>query len=659
MADEARLNDLLDLVEQARSEGDKDTEAKAVAAYKRESIVAKAGGGRPGGDAHQQIAVPELTEAEKSAEGKSWNQGMGDIGQWKQAAGNVGKLGLTTATSAVANAAGLLSKYGRGWGWLLADYKGAEDTKQKIQNALTYRPKNQSAQDLQETVGHYPGKAMGAVEKYGGTGTRDFVEAAMLAEGVRTPIARLETPKVIPRPKPIPTTQELTSAAREAYGNAKESGVIVPAANYNKAVSDIRQMATEEGIDPTLHPKSTAVMKRLEASSGKDLTLQEAETLRKIALDAEDDVNSVGKPTADARVAGKIVDGLDEKIEALSTNDEARALWSRSRRSQLVDTMIDRAEIKAGAHYTQAGMEHALRQEFKTLALNPRRMRGLNAEQRAAIEKVAKGGPIENTLRTLGKFDPTAGVVPALATIATGGTLAGLGFISRRLATRATKANVEAARESLVGRGKPVVTPAKRISPAMQTATRMAGDLGLGEYQPPAFQPSGGVIPSRAAIARAMELESEPVANQTQLPPTPSRMSADAPSQTRGDIEFSTTPLREQIASELSLTPESQRYPGSIDFTPSQSPMASQMAGDLKLSSSESKISAPTRSERVPTVRDIRAEIQSIEKRIRAMNPEQANDPMYVSGLSQEWKRLQAELALRAPRKAAPSSASE
>lgn len=37
MADEARLNELLDLVEQARSEGDKETEAKAISAYRAES----------------------------------------------------------------------------------------------------------------------------------------------------------------------------------------------------------------------------------------------------------------------------------------------------------------------------------------------------------------------------------------------------------------------------------------------------------------------------------------------------------------------------------------------------------------------------------------------------------------------------------------------
>lgn len=37
MADEKRLHELLDLVEQARNEGDKDTEAKAISAYKRET----------------------------------------------------------------------------------------------------------------------------------------------------------------------------------------------------------------------------------------------------------------------------------------------------------------------------------------------------------------------------------------------------------------------------------------------------------------------------------------------------------------------------------------------------------------------------------------------------------------------------------------------
>lgn len=38
MSDEARLNELLDLVEQARAEGDKETEAKAIAAYRQASV---------------------------------------------------------------------------------------------------------------------------------------------------------------------------------------------------------------------------------------------------------------------------------------------------------------------------------------------------------------------------------------------------------------------------------------------------------------------------------------------------------------------------------------------------------------------------------------------------------------------------------------------
>src|SRR6185436_3021267 len=123
-----------------------------------------------------------------------------------------------------------------------------------------------------------------------------------------------------------------------------------------------------------------------------------AENLRRIALEAEDDVNQIGKQTADGFRAGKIVDDLDEKIDALSANDEARALNRRKSNSQLLDVLDERAKNKAGANFTQSGLENALRQEYKALANNSRRFNRFTKEQKEAILKVARGGPIQNSL---------------------------------------------------------------------------------------------------------------------------------------------------------------------------------------------------------------------------------------------------------------------
>jgi hypothetical protein len=401
------------------------------------------------------------------------------------------QMGTGAALTPVAGLAGI----GQGIKNLVSPGMPAADRVQQIQG-MAYQPRTGVGQGMARTAA-VPAEIYARGTNYLGEKATDITGSPAIGAAIKT--AGDVAPMVVgarsmERPQPrrtgdyistkneIPTTEQLTKASKDAYAAGKESGVIVPAEGYAKSLDSVRKMAAEEGINPTLHPKSTAVLKELEAAGGKPLTLQEAETLRKIALDAEDDLNPVTRaPTPDARLAGKIVDQLDESIEALSVNDPARTLWARSRRSQMIDQMVHRAEIKAGAHYTQAGMEHALRQEFKQLALNPRRMRGLTKEQRAAVEKVATGGPVENTLRALGKFDPTTSVVSSLGSLGTAGILGPLtggasallpvaGFGARRLATRATSRNVDAAREALVGRGMPNAAPLTRASPTPLSA---------------------------------------------------------------------------------------------------------------------------------------------------------------------------------------------
>ena len=243
--------------------------------------------------------------------------------------------------------------------------------------AGTYQPRTGSGKAIMNTLG-----AVTAPVAESGNALLPLAPELQSLSLRRVPKAPAETPK------PIPTTAALKKAKNEAYALAKETDVSVPAADYSTALGKIRNVVTDEGIDPTLHPKSTAVMRRLDAAEGQPLSLQQAETLRKIALDAEDDLNPVTRaPTPDARIAGKIVDELDDQIDALSLNSEARALNARYRRSDMIDRMIKRAEIRAGANYTQAGMEHALRQEFKTLALNDRRMRFFTPEQRSEFRE--------------------------------------------------------------------------------------------------------------------------------------------------------------------------------------------------------------------------------------------------------------------------------
>lgn len=478
MADEARLNELLDLVEQARAEHDTATEAKAVAAYRRESAPAAP-------------AAPPMLAQPNPAEQSTWGGAIKNVGEAAL------KFGTGMFSTPIANAAGLAS--------IPADMAAQgvdEDTqaraaargfpvpaigqrvdpaavKARVADTLTYQPSNPGS--LSSRIVDAPGAAIRWSGEqlakpvkgipYLETFAENLPEAGANALGIKAARIAGRAPKEVPQP--IPTTAELRTATSAAYKRGEESGVMVPAEQFAKAADEIAANAKNEALDPVLHPKSSRVIQVLQERKGQNLTMQEAENLRRIALDAEGDVNNIGQQTRDGNIAGNIVDDLDEKIDALSVNDEARALNRRKMNSQLLDWMIEKATNNAGAHYTQAGMEHALRLQFKQLANNARRIKRFSADEKAAIQKVARGGPLENTLRTLGKFDPTSGVIPALATAATGGTLAGVGFLSRRAATRATVKNVDAAREALVGRGLPEAPQA--AAPA--AAQPLSGEL--------------------------------------------------------------------------------------------------------------------------------------------------------------------------------------
>lgn len=483
----------------------------------------------PAQDVHQEPQMPE---------GQMWGQAVKNVAE----AG--GKLASGIVASPLADAAGLVQiPIHATSSWMnalrskllpasiadpLNNFASTEpaDLQNAIKTAGTYQPSNPDS--LSNKIVDAPGNVIGGAGEYlrsqsdklDKSGTLGNVTAALplaAANILGVKAAKLGTfnaskfggPSDMPLPKgatteamlpKVPTTEELTAASKAAYAANKDAGIVVPAKGYETALDNVRSMVKQEGIDPTLHPKSTAVLKRLEDVSGKDLSLPEAETLRKIAMDAEDDINPVTRqPTPDARLAGKIVDELDNSIEQLSANNDARALWSRSRRSLMLDQMIKRAEIKAGANYTQAGMEHALRQEFKQLALNPRRMRGLTADQRAAVERVAKGGGMENTMRALGKFDPTTGGMASLVSLGTTGLLSSItggagamllpaGFAGKRIATRMTTKNVDLARQALVGRGLPSASTASPPIPAGVPDTALS--RALIESKVPAVAPS-------------------------------------------------------------------------------------------------------------------------------------------------------------------------
>lgn len=295
------------------------------------------------------------------------------------------------------------------------------------------------------------------------------------------PAAEAKRPSGLGRvSEPVPSLEELSRLSAEAYKRADEAGIVVKESSLKGLKARIVGMTKKEGINAKLHPDSAAALQSILKAKG-DLTLSDFETLRKISNDARGSI----KP-ADQRIAGKIVEELDEYLDNLDDTDvlagdafktkalkEARALYSRKKKAEEINSLVERARLSA-PNFSGSGLENALRTEFRALAKNQKRMRRFNAEEQAAIRKVATGGPAENAFRFIGKFAPT-GVVSGVLTGGAGAVIGGplgaslplAGLAGRAIATRMTQRNVSAA-EELMRRG-PKNTMADR-QPAKRNA---------------------------------------------------------------------------------------------------------------------------------------------------------------------------------------------
>jgi hypothetical protein len=310
-------------------------------------------------------------------------------------------------------------------------------------------------------------------------------------------------PKVMPTPKQIaPSIDDLKNAARNAYSAADNAGVVISAPSYDKMANDITANLANEGMDQTLHPHATAVYKRVQDAMGQPITFKGMEGLRRVAGNA---VSASATNPSDARLAGIIQDAIDRHVEGLGTGDvlpgsgdptaaitslkDARDYWSRARQAEIIQQQIDKAGIKASANYSQSGVENALRQQFKALALNDRAMARLSPAVRSAVKDVAGGSPMANILRFVGKYAPH-GPVATGAGMGIGYALGGIGGATEGgLASIAVPALGELARH---GATKMTTAAAQR---ALDTAA--LGNTALPRLPQPAFQ-----IPALTAQSR-------------------------------------------------------------------------------------------------------------------------------------------------------------
>lgn len=227
--------------------------------------------------------------------------------------------------------------------------------------------------------------------------------------------------------KSAPTIDKLKDTARGIYKSLDESGITVPAQNFDKLADDVFSTLTKEGSDQILTPKAARVAERFLEEKGSTKAISKLDTLRKVAQTAAE-----SNDASDRRLGQIAIDKIDDFMDNIGgevIGDKkvgeayraARALWQKVKKSETLETAVKQAE--AGA----SGFENGLRNEFRAIRkkIVTGKLKGYTEEEKAAISKVVEGTKAGNIARFLGKFGIMDGITSRSLTTLSGAGLAG------------------------------------------------------------------------------------------------------------------------------------------------------------------------------------------------------------------------------------------
>lgn len=267
-----------------------------------------------------------------------------------------------------------------------------------------------------------------------GNATRDsLIEAPFFALGTKS--GRAATVAKAPK------TQQLFDEGNNLYDTVRDSKLVIAQPNADTFIQSTTSKAMSGGLDETLTPGSVSVVKRLQGMAGRNMSIEDAMLVRKLASDAWTNAKAGSN---DARLARGIVNDLDTFLEGAATKGpqgqpnmavlsgdadlaktkltEANKVWSAASKARLLDESIELAV--AEAERGTRSLESTLKSEFAKLDReiikgNPERF---TPEEIKLIQEVARGNGGRNFAAFLGKTLYPNGPVSAISTMAaTGG----------------------------------------------------------------------------------------------------------------------------------------------------------------------------------------------------------------------------------------------
>jgi hypothetical protein len=244
-------------------------------------------------------------------------------------------------------------------------------------------------------------------------GGRTVANAGNVARGTAS-TARMAT---------TPTQEALRQNAQTAYARAENAGVTYDPSAVQTFGMDLAQTLHKAGFDVGLHPKAAVALRRIQeagapgtSGAATPLRFEDLELLRRIAGNAR-----LSLDPDERRIGGIITREIDNftlqpPLNAVTGGDnaaasaairEARSAWSRMRKSEEIEELVERARFSALG--SGGRMDEALRNEFANLARSIQRGNNPNftSAEVANIERIARGEGGRMGTRFLSQLAPS------------------------------------------------------------------------------------------------------------------------------------------------------------------------------------------------------------------------------------------------------------
>jgi hypothetical protein len=229
--------------------------------------------------------------------------------------------------------------------------------------------------------------------------------------------------------RPNTAINDVRNAAKARYAEVDASGVSFDPTSYDNFIDTVQRNLASVGYTPNAHIPIATWVNRLEAMRGRGASFSELDAFR-----SQMQKQLGSSPDANTRsLASQFTDEIDDYVSNAGPQDifagnlpqaqqaigDARRLWTAVSKGEKIEELFRRASV------SPASKAEAIRNEFRSLALNQKKMRQFSPTEREFIEQIARGRPLAKALEFLGDKSMQTGGYVAMgspAVLAAGGS---------------------------------------------------------------------------------------------------------------------------------------------------------------------------------------------------------------------------------------------